>query len=49
MILVKGFCDIGTSQCEQDIRKEIFEMLQQKFAALTAGLFDFVKKREIMQ
>ena len=33
-----------TSYCEQDIRKEIVEMLQQKFPAMTAGLFDFVKR-----
>lgn len=32
MILVKGFCGIGTSYFEQDIRKEIAEMLQQKFS-----------------
>ena len=44
MILIKGYCDIGTSYCEQDIRKEIAEILQQKFPAITEGLFDFVKR-----
>ena len=44
MILIKSYCDISTSYCEQDIRKEIAEILPQKFPAITEGLFDFVKR-----
>jgi hypothetical protein len=44
MIILKGYCDLGTSYSEADIRKEISEILQQKFPAITTGLFDFVKR-----
>ena len=44
MVILKGYCDIGTTYSEADIRKEISETLQQRFPAITSGLFDFVKR-----
>ena len=44
MIILKNYCDLGTSYSEADIWKEISEILQQKFPAITTRLFDFVKR-----
>ena len=44
MILVKGYCNFSTSSTETDIRKEISELVQQRFPLITTAFFDFVRR-----